>query len=83
MSPGPPANNIAARLRLTGELRPELLEQALTENRAILRTRFVTREGEPRQLVEPEVHLEAPVIDLQGAPENRRGRRGRGCAHAL
>ena len=57
MSPGTAVNNIAVRFRLTGKLHPELLEQALNEiarRHEILRTRFIVRDGEPMQLVEPE-----------------------------
>lgn len=72
MAPGTAVNNIAVRFRLTGNLRPELLEQALNEiarRHEVLRTRFTTRNGEPMQLIEAELPVDLPVVDLLGDPD--------------
>jgi thioesterase domain-containing protein len=73
ISPGTPANNIAVRFRLTGNLHPKLLEQALNEiarRHEILRTRFITQDGEPKQLVEPKLDLKLAVVDLRADGPN-------------
>lgn len=72
MSPGSAAYNIAVRFSLHGRVRPELLRNALCEivrRHEILRTRFVERDGEPKQLVEAVVRFELPVTDLRGCPQ--------------
>src|SRR4029077_4224894 len=40
-----------------------------------LRTRFVVNEGEPEQVIEPEVRIEVPLEDLSGLGEAERGER--------
>lgn len=72
LSPGTAVNNIAVRFRLTGKLHPDLLEQSLNEiarRHEILRTRFIVRDGEPMQLIEPDFPVALPVVDLLGDPD--------------
>lgn len=75
MSPGTPANNIAVRFRLEGTLDVPVLELALKEvilRHEVLRTRFVSVDGEPKQLVENEARFWFPVVDLRRLPEDER-----------
>jgi thioesterase domain-containing protein/acyl carrier protein len=75
MSPGTAAYNIAVRFLLTGPLVAALLEEALRGvvlRHEILRTRFVERDGEPKQLVESDANFSLPVADLRAlAPAER------------
>jgi len=73
--PGNPTLNIAARWRLEGPLRADLLEQAL---RALiarhepLRTRFVEHDGVPAQEVLAEAPFRLETKDLRAVPAERR-----------
>jgi len=71
MSPGTPAYNIAVRFLLRGPVRIELVGEALREivrRHEILRTRFVRKDGEPKQLVEQGARFELPLADLRNCP---------------
>jgi thioesterase domain-containing protein/acyl carrier protein len=75
ISPGTPANNIAVRFRLEGALDVCLLEHALKEvilRHEVLRTRFISEDGEPKQLVEAEAKFSLPLVDLRRLPEEER-----------
>jgi thioesterase domain-containing protein/acyl carrier protein len=75
MSPGTPTNNIAVRFRLEGALDVCLLERALKEvilRHEVLRTRFISVDGEPKQLVAAEAKFWFPVVDLRRLPEEER-----------
>jgi thioesterase domain-containing protein/acyl carrier protein len=75
ISPGTPANNIAVRFRLEGPVRVSSLEEALRQvvrRHEVLRTSFVTRDGEPQQLVTADAAFALPVIDLRGLAESER-----------
>jgi thioesterase domain-containing protein/acyl carrier protein len=75
MSPGTPANNIAVRFRLEGILDVPVLERALKEvilRHEVLRTRFISVDGEPKQLVEAEAKFWFPLVDLRRLPEEGR-----------
>src|SRR5262245_32965626 len=55
LAPASPLYNIAIPLRLSGELRVDALEKALTAvvaRHESLRTRFINADGEPLQLVD-------------------------------
>jgi amino acid adenylation domain-containing protein len=67
LEPGNPALNVAVRWRIEGDLPVELIEKAFAQivNRhETLRTLFIEIDGEPFQIVQPEVLLRVPSIDL-------------------
>jgi len=75
LDPGSYVDNIFRALRLTGDLNRAALEravEALVRRHAALRTHFPLEAGEPRQVVEPALPGEGPVlalIDLIGLTE--------------
>jgi len=74
MKPGSSTYNIAVRFLLSGPLEIPLLEEALRRvvlRHEILRTRFIEKDGEPKQVVEPDANFFLPVSDLRRllAPE--------------
>ncbi len=65
--PKSPAYNVPAEVVGNEHTRPDVLARALGEllkRHEILRTRVVTREGEPFQVVEPYRPVTLPVVDL-------------------
>ncbi|HVS00085.1 MAG TPA: amino acid adenylation domain-containing protein, partial [Thermoanaerobaculia bacterium] len=72
LEPGNPAYNVPLAVRLTGELRVDLLQRAFTEvvrRHEALRTTFNSYDGRPVQVVSPEPGVELPVVDLSQLPE--------------
>ena len=66
--------NVAGALRLRGELDREAVERAINtivERHESLRTHFAEVEGEPVQVIEPELRIEVPVEDLSGLEEEQ------------
>ena len=64
--------NLVGLLRLTGEVDRKALEEAvnvITERHEILRTKFVEIDGGAVQVISPGTHLEIPLEDLSGLPE--------------
>lgn len=69
--------NLPFTSRFSGQLAPSVIERALNEivrRHEALRTRFVLENGEPVQLIEPELHIKLDVLDLQSVPEADRER---------
>jgi surfactin family lipopeptide synthetase A len=67
--------NIPGGLRMKGKLNEEALRRSLDEvlrRHESLRTRFVEFEGEPAQIIENQVLINFPLIDLSG-PEEQDG----------
>ncbi len=68
--PDSPFYNISRSLVLKGELKADILEktlQALVNRHETLRTSFaLDAKGNPLQIIEPELKLEIPIIDLTG-----------------
>jgi amino acid adenylation domain-containing protein len=67
LTPGRATYNIPAALRIRGELDVEILKRTLEEivqRHETLRTRFVATRGEPQQVIEEQVDIELPVMDL-------------------
>ncbi|MBW4483045.1 MAG: amino acid adenylation domain-containing protein [Tildeniella torsiva UHER 1998/13D] len=72
LAPACPLYNLAAVVQLHGQLRADVLEHSLNEvqqRHAILRSRFMSRAGEPRQVILPWQPMAVPLIDLQGLTE--------------
>ncbi len=62
-------------IRLRGELNIKALEQSLNEivrRHEVLRTRFISVEGRPIQVIEPSLKIDLPAIDLRDLPEAER-----------
>jgi amino acid adenylation domain-containing protein len=73
--PGSPFYNIPSAVRLTGELDVAALERSLREivrRHETLRTTFREAGGEPAQVIDPDLSLELPVVDLGGLPAAER-----------
>jgi amino acid adenylation domain-containing protein len=74
------AYNIPVGLRLRGELKPQVLERALSEivrRHEILRTHFAVEEGRPLQLVVPARPVSLTVVDVSDLPAGERERSAR------
>ncbi len=75
LAPGNLFYNIPMLVRLTGDLDIQALEQSLDEivrRHEILRTTFATVDGQPTQVIAPELKLPLPVVDLADLPEAER-----------
>ena len=73
--PGNTSYNIPLALRLRGELNVEALKRSIREivrRHEVLRTRFETVNGKPRQIIEGEIELDLEVKELKGAEEGER-----------
>jgi len=67
--------NMPAAVRLTGELSFTALEQTFSEiirRHEVLRTTFVSTDGEPIQIISPALLLSLPIIDLSELAERER-----------
>ncbi|HUG38178.1 MAG TPA: amino acid adenylation domain-containing protein, partial [Candidatus Limnocylindrales bacterium] len=74
LEPGNPAFNIPSAISLRGTLDRGALRRAfddLVSRHESLRTRFVERDGEPRQCIEPAASVPLPTVDLGGLPAAR------------
>jgi hypothetical protein len=72
LAPGSAAYNLSGRLRLEGPLDASSLEASLNEivrRHEGLRTIFSTRDGEPVQIILPDLHLSLPLIELETATQ--------------
>jgi len=72
MEPDNPAYNITTAYCLIGSLDVAVLEQSLNQiirRHAILRTTFAAVDGQPVQVIAPDLRLRLAVQDLQGIPE--------------
>jgi amino acid adenylation domain-containing protein len=75
LAPNNPFYNVPAAIRLTGNLDKAALERSFREivrRHAALRTRFTTLEGQPVQIIEPEINIELAVVNLQTVAMNDR-----------
>ncbi len=71
LEPDRALHNVPGAVRLTGELDVAALERALAEivrRHESLRTRIVTRDGAPQQVVSPPGPFSVPVTDLGKGP---------------
>src|SRR5215210_7031018 len=74
MQPGSSAYNVPVAVRLRGPVRADILADALAElvaRHETLRTFFDEEEGEPVQVIVPELRLDLPEIDLTALPAGR------------
>jgi amino acid adenylation domain-containing protein len=74
---GSPVYNIATVMSLSGPLDVGVLERSLAavlDRHEVLRTVFISLEGRPCQVVDPEVEPRVPVVDLSGFPGPERDR---------
>ncbi len=72
LDPGGFAYNLPLTVRIFGELNILALGQAINEivrRHEILRTKLLTRLGRPVQVVDPELRIEIPVVDLSTTPD--------------
>ncbi len=79
------AYNIPAAVRLEGTLDVAALERSLNEiirRHEVLRTRFVSIDGQPRQVIEPASALPLRVVDLGDLSKDEREREVRRLAAA-
>ncbi len=75
LEPGSPLYNNAAAVRLSGRLNVAAMERSLNEiirRHEILRTVYSAVDGQPRQVILPELHLPLPIIDLSQMPADER-----------
>jgi amino acid adenylation domain-containing protein len=73
--PDSPVYNLGSAFRLSGGLDVTALRQALNEivrRHEVLRTSFGAQEGQPYQVIAPQLTVELPVVDLQGLPAAQR-----------
>nr|QEO74619.1 AMP-dependent synthetase and ligase [uncultured bacterium] len=76
LEPGNPFYNIPGALRLTGALDPAALGESINEvvrRHEALRTTFESVQGQPRQIIAPELRLELPLVELRSTAETERG----------
>ena len=67
--------NISGAVRLRGPLDREALERSMNEvvrRHEVLRARFVTEDGQPRQIIEPEMTIPLAYTDLRSLPPEQR-----------
>jgi len=73
--PDSTSNNMPVVLKFTGTLDIQRLEQSLqavVRRQEVLRTRFPAVNGQPTLVIEDEVSLILPIIDLRDIPEHQR-----------
>lgn len=69
LTPGKATYNLPYALRIRGDFNIEVLKRALEEvvrRHETLRTHFVVAAGEPQQVIEEQVTVQLPVVDLSG-----------------
>src|ERR1044071_9743117 len=74
LEPASPFYNVSEVIRLSGELRSDLLQRALTAvvaRHEILRTRFAIEGGNLVQIIAPEGDVQLRVVDLTDMPEDQ------------
>jgi amino acid adenylation domain-containing protein/non-ribosomal peptide synthase protein (TIGR01720 family) len=72
LEPGSPMYNIPSAVRLTGRLDVAALERSIAEivrRHEALRTTFAAGNGQPVQVIAPELAFFLPILDLRSLPE--------------
>ena len=75
LEPGNSVYNLSPAYRLTGSLNVTALEQSLKEiiqRHEVLRTTFPAVDGQPSQVIAPNIALTLPITDLREHPETER-----------
>ena len=75
LEPGNVSYNVHGAVQIEGPLKAGELERSLQEivrRHESLRTRFISIEGTPRQVIEPEIRITLPVTDLTALPFEER-----------
>jgi hypothetical protein len=75
LDPGSPVYNIPSAVPLPGNINLDALQWSLNEivrRHEVLRTSFVSVDGEPAQVIAPSLRLELPVQDLRTLPPAER-----------
>jgi amino acid adenylation domain-containing protein len=78
MQPGNPAYNVPVAYRIKGRLDVKALEDGFNEiisRHEILRTTFCVEDGEPLQVVHPELRITINIVSADRFPEAERKRR--------
>jgi amino acid adenylation domain-containing protein len=73
LNPGSDIYNMPATVRLLGELNIERLEKSINEiirRHEVLRTTFTSIDGQPLQVITPDIQLKIPIVDLQKLTES-------------
>lgn len=73
LEPESPFYNVPAAVRLMGSLNVAAFEQSINEilrRHEVLRTAFVTVEGQPQQAIVPTLSVSLPIVDLQALPQS-------------
>ncbi len=73
--PGSPYYNIPLAIRVRGAFDPALFRnviQTIIERHEILRTTFWAQNGEPMQIIHPELKLDIPLVDLTQLDETKK-----------
>jgi amino acid adenylation domain-containing protein/non-ribosomal peptide synthase protein (TIGR01720 family) len=76
--PESPFYNIVSMVRLEGDLDIAALHQSFNEivrRHEVLRARFVTDRGQPVQIIEPDIQVPLPIVDLTDLTEELRDER--------
>ena len=74
-APDNPSYNVPFAARIQGTIEVEVLRrslQAVGRRHESLRTRFVVEQGALRQIVDENIHVELPLVDLTSTPEGQR-----------
>ena len=75
LEPGSPMYNIPSVLRLRGSLNTQALERSFNEvirRHEVLRTTFDEQNGQPVQVIAPELNLPVNIVDLTATPADQR-----------
>jgi amino acid adenylation domain-containing protein len=77
LQPGNSVYNVPTAVRLVGALGVSTLKDSLNEivkRHEVLRTTFISRQGEPSQIIAPSLKLALPEYDFSDLPESERER---------
>jgi len=74
LEPNSPVYNIPSAVRLTGSLNVAVLEQSFNEvirRHEVLRTSFISQEGQPIPIIDPNTDLTLTIVNLEGLDSER------------